>query len=220
MGEYLANLGYSVLGVRIAGHATQPEDMRRMNWQDWAASVEDGYYLLKGIVDHVFMVGLSMGGILSLRFAAHLPVSGVVAMATPFTLPEVLRLPYIEILSPLIPWIKQNPLDFQNKEAASDHVYYHNFPSKAIIQLRDLLSEMQVCLPQVTVPVLLIYSHQDKSVPPPNAAKVFAALGSKQKKLVWVENSSHNIPREPDREIAFKATDDFIRHVIGIDQPQ
>ncbi len=79
---------------------------------------------------------------------------------------------------------------------------------------------MRACLPHVTVPVLLIYSHQDNSVPPPNAEKVFAALGSKQKKLVWVENSSHNIPREPDREIAFKATDDFIRHVIGIDQPQ
>jgi carboxylesterase len=45
LGEYLANQGYTVLGVRLAGHATRPEDMRRMNWEDWAVSVEDGYYL-------------------------------------------------------------------------------------------------------------------------------------------------------------------------------
>ena len=61
MGEYLANEGYSVLGIRLAGHATQPEDMMRMHWQDWLASVEDGYYLLKDQVDHIFLVGLSMG---------------------------------------------------------------------------------------------------------------------------------------------------------------
>jgi carboxylesterase len=65
MGEYLGNLGYSVLGIRLAGHATQPEDMQRMHWQDWLASVEDGYWLLQGSVDQVFLIGLSMGGILS-----------------------------------------------------------------------------------------------------------------------------------------------------------
>ncbi|MBI1854527.1 MAG: carboxylesterase, partial [Chloroflexi bacterium] len=32
MGEYLADKGYSVLGVRLAGHATRPEDMIRSNW--------------------------------------------------------------------------------------------------------------------------------------------------------------------------------------------
>ncbi len=37
LGEYLAGQGHTVLGVRLAGHATQPEDMIRARWWDWAA---------------------------------------------------------------------------------------------------------------------------------------------------------------------------------------
>ena len=49
MGEYLNEHGYTCLGVRLTGHATDPEDMIRSNWTDWTASVEDGYSLLRGV---------------------------------------------------------------------------------------------------------------------------------------------------------------------------
>ena len=39
-----------------------PEDMIRSRYTDWIASIEDGYHLLKGITDNVFLIGLSMGG--------------------------------------------------------------------------------------------------------------------------------------------------------------
>ena len=48
MGEYLSAQGYPSLGVRLAGHATRPEDMIRSRYTDWMASVEDGYHLLRG----------------------------------------------------------------------------------------------------------------------------------------------------------------------------
>ena len=48
MGEYLHQRGFSVLGVRLTGHATRPEDLQRARWQDWLLSVEDGWQLLKG----------------------------------------------------------------------------------------------------------------------------------------------------------------------------
>jgi len=213
MGEYLGNLGYTVLGVRLAGHATQPEDMSRMRWQDWVTSVEDGYYMLKGWVDQVFVVGLSMGGILSLLFASQHPVSGVVAMSTPYALPNDPRLPFIRIISVFIPNVKQGPSDWQNPEAAKDHVCYPYFPTRAVIQLRDLLSEMRSALPMVRVPVLLIHSKQDTGVVPHNAEQILAALGSQDKQLFWVENSGHVIPREPDRYLAFKTTNEFIQRV-------
>jgi carboxylesterase len=213
MGEYLGNLGYTVLGVRLAGHATQPEDMSRMRWQDWVTSVEDGYYMLKGWVDQVFVVGLSMGGILSLLFASQHPVSGVVAMSTPYALPDDPRLPFIRIISVFIPNVKQGPSDWQNPEAAKDHVCYPYFPTRAVIQLRDLLSEMRSALPMVRVPVLLIHSKQDTGVVPHNAEQILAALGSQDKQLFWVENSGHVIPREPDRYLAFKTTNEFIQRV-------
>jgi carboxylesterase len=215
MGEYLANLGYSALGVRLAGHATTPEDMRRMNWTDWIASIEDSYFELTGCVDHVFVIGLSMGGILSLLFAAQHPVTGVITMSTPYALPNDPRLPFIRIIDLFMPWVKQGPPDWHNPEAAKDHVCYPYFPTRSIIQLRDLLHEMRSALAKVTAPTLIIHSRQDKGVVPRNAEQILSALGSQDKRIFWVEHSGHVIPREPDRELVFKATHEFIQRIMA-----
>src|ERR1051325_4960468 len=88
MGEFLNRQGYTCLAVRLTGHATDPEDMIRSRWTDWAASVEDGYALLRGLTDNIFLIGLSMGGDLALLTSTRLDVKGVIAMSTPARLPE------------------------------------------------------------------------------------------------------------------------------------
>jgi carboxylesterase len=215
MGEFLANQGYSVLGLRLAGHATTPEDMRRMHWNDWIASIEDGFYELKGCTDQIFIIGLSLGGILSLQFAANHPVTGIIAMSTPFTLPKDPRLPFLGIIALFMPWLKQGPPDWHNPDAAKDHICYPYFPTRSVIELRNLLKEMRASLPRITVPVLIIHSKHDTGVIPQNAEQILAALGSADKHVFWVENSGHVIPREPDRELAFQATHKFIQRIIA-----
>src|SRR5512138_3744096 len=84
MGEFLNRHGYTCLGIRLTGHATDPEDMIRSNWTDWAASVEDGYSLLRSFTDNIFLLGLSMGGALSLLMSTRLDVMGVAVMSTPY----------------------------------------------------------------------------------------------------------------------------------------
>ncbi len=85
-GAQMAQAGYSVVGVRLFAHATQPEDMFRARPRDWVASVEDGYHLLRGLSEQVVVMGLSLGGILSLHFASRFEVRGVVAMSVPYVL--------------------------------------------------------------------------------------------------------------------------------------
>src|SRR5512134_1587597 len=101
MGEFLNGHGYTCLGVRLAGHATHPEDMIRSRYTDWIGSVEDGYHLLRGVTDKIFLVGLSMGGDLALLLSTRLAqrVRGVVAMSTPYKLPDDPRLRHIEWIS-------------------------------------------------------------------------------------------------------------------------
>ena len=213
MGEYLGKQGYTVLGIRLAGHATRPEDMVRTRWQDWITSLEDGYCLLSGCTEQVFLIGLSMGGILSLLFASQHPVGGVITMSTPYALPDDPRLGLIRMLSSIMPKMKKGPSDQYDKEAAKDHVDYPYIPTKAIVQLRDLLSEMRAALPKVSVPALIIHSKLDAAVPPPNAEQIYAAIGSQDKQIFWVENSGHVIPREPDRNLVFTAAAEFIQRI-------
>ena len=215
MGEYLAEQGYAVLGVRLAGHATRPEDMLRCRWPDWIASVEDGYNLLSGVTRQVFMVGLSMGGVLSLLFAAQHPVAGVVAMSTPYALPPNPRLPIIRQIYWLQPRVEKGPPDWHNPAAGLDHVDYPYYPTLAVAELNDLLAEMRAALPSVKVPTLLVHSHQDTGVAPENMGRVYADLGSADKQMLWVEDSGHVVTREPERQRIFEAAHQFIQRLIS-----
>jgi carboxylesterase len=217
MGEYLAKQGFSVLGLRLAGHATRPEDMIRARYTDWTASVEDGYNLLHGITERIFLVGLSMGGILSLLMSTRLQVAGVVAMSTPYALPDDPRLRLIGLLSLFLrymPKSKDPPgTGWFDKEAYAVHVSYPQNPLRSIGELNKLMGAMRAALPEVDVPVMLVHSKNDTYVPPESMEKIFAELGTPDKQMMWVEGSGHVIPREPPRERVFQAATDFIRRV-------
>ncbi len=213
MGEYLADQGHTVLGVRLAGHATQPADLLRTRWRDWLASVEDGYRLLQGACDRIFVCGLSMGGILSLLFASRMPVSGAIAISTPYALPDDWRLPFLKLLHWVIPRVSKGPPDWRNLEAAGDHIDYPYYPTRTILELRDLLAEMRHALPAVTAPVLLVHSRLDGGVPPNNMQLIYDHLGTSDKQMLWVNNSGHVITREPDRQQVFEAAQAFIYRI-------
>ncbi|MBN2258448.1 MAG: alpha/beta fold hydrolase, partial [Anaerolineaceae bacterium] len=146
MGEYLSKKGFTILAIRLAGHATDPEDMRRSRWRDWLASVEDGVTLLRSTCRKVYTAGLSMGGVLSLIAASHYPINGAVAISTPYDMPHDWRLPFIKPLSMIIRNIAKGEADWQNSEAAKDHAEYPYYPSAAILQLQALLVDMRAGL--------------------------------------------------------------------------
>ncbi len=84
LGDFLASKGYSVIGVRLAGHATHPRDLKRTRWTDWLDDVENSLALLSKICSHRVLIGQSMGGMIALTAAAQFEVSAVVALSTPY----------------------------------------------------------------------------------------------------------------------------------------
>ncbi len=218
MGEYLNGQGLTCLGIRLNGHATDPEDMRRSHWTDWTASVEDGFHLLSGSVDRIFLVGLSMGGALSLLMSTRLEVSGVVAMSTPYKLPDDPRLRHIEWISKIVPFMPKSDEEpgagWFDKEAWKDHVSYPQNPVRSIGELNKLLGEMRAALPKVNVPVLLIHSRDDKYVPPESLEMIYADLTSASDKTkLYVTGSGHVVTRDAVRHQVFKAAGEFIQKV-------
>ncbi len=219
LGEYLNGEGYTVCGIRLAGHATRMEDMIRSRWQDWLLSVEDGYNLLSSSCEQIVLLGLSMGGALSLISAGSFPVQGVVAMSTPLRLPDSPILPFTKVLSWFVPSISKGSgkpgSDWFDQASWKQHVSYPRNPLRSVWELNTLLQVMRSSLPQVKVPVLLIHSRDDSYVIRDSMEKIHAALGSRDKQMLWVEGGGHVITEEPTRQVVFKAAAQFVKRVTG-----
>jgi carboxylesterase len=221
MGEYLNKQGLTCLGMRLNGHATDIEDMRRSRWTDWVASVEDGYQLLSGSVDRIYLAGLSMGGVLSLLMSTRLDVAGVVAMSAPFILPRDPRNYPVWLIKLYGRFFKYAPKSgdapgtgWFDKEAFAGHVSYQQNPVSSVAELKALLHEMQAALPQIRKPVMLIHSKDDTYVLSRNMENIYNGLvHASDKTKLYVTGSGHVVTRDAARNQVFEAALEFIRKV-------
>lgn len=217
MGEYLSQQGYPSLGVRLAGHATRPEDMIRSRYTDWMASVEDGYHLLSGITNRVYLIGLSMGGILSLLMSTKLDVAGVVTMSTPYRSPRDQPAWAMKIVSKFFkyqPKSKDDPSDtWFDKAAFAEHVSYPQNPVRSGAEFQLLAAEMRAALPEVSVPVLLIHSRNDTYILPENMENIYANLGTSDKNKLYITEAGHVVTRDAAKAQVFEAASEFIRRI-------
>ena len=217
MGEDLAGRGYSVLGIRLAGHATQPADMIRSRREDWMASVEDGYNLLRGAAQRIYLVGLSMGGALALLMSTRLEVAGVAGLSVPYRLPRDYPAWLLILLSRFIrfqPKSRRPPgSGWFDRAAYAQQVSYPQNPVRSIAELQLLLAEVRAALPRVRVPVLLLHSKDDSYVLPENLERIHARLGSPDKHMHWLMGSGHVVTRDAARLEAFQAVADFIERL-------
>lgn len=210
LGEFLAQKGYTVLGIRLAGHATQLKDMQHCHWVDWLNSVEDGFHLLSTCKKR-FVLGLSMGGILSLIAASRYPVDGVVAMSTLYEMPKDWRLNFLGVFKYLLPQISKGPSDWKDTTFEKEHIDYPVYPTSGIEQLKALTVVLKDSIKDVKCPTLLIHSKNDGGVAPENSQKIYNQLKCSEKEILWVENSGHIVTRDGERARVFQAIDDFIQ---------
>ena len=210
----LSQEGFTVLAPRLFGHATDPEDMLRARWWDWIANVEDALHILKDCTERQVVMGLSMGGILSLLAAARYPVDAVVSFSTPSDLPYDPRIKYLRWLYWLMPRQPKGKPDWHNSEAIKDHIDYPYYPTRSVLELQKLILAMRAELSSIKVPILFAQSHGDHTIPPESMDYLFEHVSSQVKSRLWVENSGHVIIREPEREKVFTAAKQFVNKVL------
>ena len=218
LGQDLANRGYTVLGARLAGHGTHPQDLARTRFRDWLISVEEGLALLQDAAERTFVIGQSMGGLLALLAAANYPLDGVVALATPFS-PHLERpsLP-LRLLGSLRPMVRKEGVEFDpelGSRREKDYPAYAVYPSRIYAEIVTLRQEMAAALPRIRVPVLLLQSRDDEMIPPDSMERIYEALGTDEKERGWLEGLSHGMVRDPRRQLVFDTIAGFLARVAG-----
>ena len=175
--------------------------------------------MLRCSTDQVFLLGLSMGGMLSLTAAARLDVKGVVAMSTPYDLPSLpMPLWAVRFLSRFKPYLPKGKVPgsgWFDQAAYAQHVAYPMNPVRSALELKLLAGQMQSALPLIKVPVLLIHSRNDDYVIKDSMERIYALLGTSDKRMLWVEGGGHVITEEPTRAQVFPAAAEFVQRVSG-----
>jgi len=84
-------------------------------------------------------------------------------------------------------------------------------PVAAIHELLELNRLVMRELPRVTTAALFIQGRKDRVIAPDSADVIAARVGTKDKRVIWYENSAHELPLGPDAPAMFAEIGAFIQ---------
>lgn len=208
IGESLAKAGFTVYGPRLKGHGTHYEDLENSTYQEWIASAEEGYLKLKEKCEQVYIVGLSMGGTITLHLAHKFPeTKGIVLINAAITSSRLKDLKDKEEPRYL------DKIGSDIKAPNVEELAYEKTPLKAVQQLLSFLEETEQKLTAISVPALILVSEEDHVVAPENSKLIYSQLNATDKELFTLHDSYHVATLDHDKElIASKATE-FIKRL-------
>ena len=208
LGERLAEAGIRVRGVRLAGHASAPEDLGQATQENWYESVVRGFEELRSYGDPNIVIGLSCGAVLAARLAEDQPeaVSGLVMLAPAFFLPwqAMLMVKVVSLLGPLTKSLylhNDRGSDIHDQSASLIHPTCKLMPLSAPIELLKLSALVRGPLDRIKQPALIMHSVNDHTCPQPkNVRYLMQHLGSIQKRAVMLDQSFHVITVDSDKD--------------------
>ncbi|MFZ5354699.1 MAG: alpha/beta hydrolase [Bacillota bacterium] len=210
IGEYLKERGFTVKGICIRGHGTSVADMKKTNYRDWINSAVEGYKALKQECDEVFVVGLSMGGLLGLYLARNFDVKGIVSMSAPIRI--INRKSYLELARKCIKRRRFSiTKDFVFKCSDKAVIGYDRAPLKSICNLFYLIRYVKQNLYAIRKPLLVLQSYGDRVVNPVSANIIYRKTNSEDKSIVYLHNSGHVITCDCEKELVFEEVYRFIK---------
>lgn len=219
LAESLAKKDIAVSIPMLPGHGTYSADLFNYGWRDWFNCAKSAYFELKSACEEIFICGLSMGGTLALHLAAHYPCNGVVSLAAAMELPAWKKL-MTRSLRRLVKYQnKRNGEDVKDEKAKQTLGSYQRFPLHAAEQLFQLLDHVRDDLPEISVPILVIHSVHDHTIPFSNAALIFDSVASSDKRKVDLDESYHVITVDCEKDRVKKEVFDFFQKQSRLLQP-
>ncbi|TAK28671.1 MAG: alpha/beta fold hydrolase [Chloroflexota bacterium] len=211
LAERLAAAGLAVLGPRLAGHGTRPEDLVHVTWQDWVASARGALAELRGDCGQVYVVGFSMGGTLALHLARNEDFRGLVLLGAPVTYPHPI-FPLLPILKHLTRYYTTSgSSDLTDPTAMDQMMTYKRISVSALNELRMLIKRARAALPAVTCPTLILHGGRDRTVRCTNAQLIHRRLTASDKRMVVFPRSGHALMLDVEREEVWREIHRFIR---------
>jgi carboxylesterase len=213
-GKALAAEGWTVRVPRLPGHGTRWQEMNLTTWEDWYAEADRNVRELQSRCSHVFVMGLSMGGSLTLRLAEeHGDAIRGIVLVNPAVHSERWDrhlLPILQMVVPSFPGISNDIAKPGQDEGAYDVI-----PLKAAHSLSFLWKQVKADIAKVTQPLLLFRSVEDHVVEPSNAAFILSHVSSHDAAEVLLPDSYHVATLDHDAAVIERDSIAFVRRLLG-----
>ncbi len=199
LGPVVNEAGYTVAVPRLAGHGTSVDDLATTTAGDWVDTVRTEVRAL-GDHDNVHLVGLSMGGLISLVLAAELDAATVTTINSPMRYRDRMTYlaPIIHRCRPYIAWPEREDPAL-DPEAQRLWMTYEGFPTRQLGEVVRLARRARRAAARVVAPVLVIQSEKDESVDPTSAPIICRSVAGPCR-IAWLKSSIHNALLDHERE--------------------
>ncbi|MTV26211.1 alpha/beta fold hydrolase [Nitriliruptoraceae bacterium ZYF776] len=220
LGRSLAARGHRVEVPCLPGHGTDVRDLARTRYADWFGAVERVVRQVREGTDHLVVVGLSMGGTLTLDVASRHPdlVDGAVVINPQISDPTQPLAKLAPVLQHVLPFVPRDLAGLPSDDIArpsADERAYPMVSAKAAQSLIVELPRIRSQLPRLTQPLLVAWSPRDHSVPPANAESLPGLVGSDDVERLVLHRSYHVATLDYDQPRLEAAVAAFVDRVGG-----
>lgn len=191
LGANLHRAGYTVIAPLLAGHGRGLEALADVRRSDW---IHDAVDATREVGDHhrVHLVGLSMGGLISILIAGRTRAATLTTINSPVVFRDW-RLRF----SRIVRFVKaefrwpEEAAPALDPDVAPYWIHTPGFPLIAAAELFSLSREARREAGRLRIPAVVIQSRTDDTTHPRSGSILHRALG-RMSTLVWLEDSMHN----------------------------
>ena len=198
LGRYLETKGYTCHAPIYKGHGVPPEQLVHTGSEDWWKDVMAAYQHLKDKgYEKIAAVGLSLGGVFSLKLAYTMPIIGVVPMCAPMYIKSE-EIMYQGILAYAREYKKRERKSPEQIEA--EMFEFKQTPMNTLKALQGLIRDVRNNIDMIYAPTFVVQARHDEMINTDSANIIYNGVESNVKEIKWYEDSTHVITLDKQRD--------------------
>ncbi|HGE5780041.1 MULTISPECIES: alpha/beta hydrolase [Bacillus] len=198
LGRFLEKKGYTCHAPIYKGHGVPPEQLVRTGPEDWWKDVMAAYQQLKDQgYEKIAAVGLSLGGVFSLKLAYTVPILGVVPMCAPMYIKSE-EIMYQGILAYAREYKKREQKS--PEKIAEEMMEFKKTPMNTLKALQDLIRDVRNNVDMIYTPTFVVQARHDEMINTDSANIIYNGVESTLKEIKWYEDSTHVITLDKQRD--------------------
>ncbi|WP_028403389.1 alpha/beta hydrolase [Ectobacillus panaciterrae] len=198
LGRYLEKRGYTSHAPIYKGHGVPPEQLVHTGPEDWWKDVMAAYNHLKELgYEKIAAVGLSLGGVFSLKLAYTVPVLGVVPMCAPM---------YIKSEETMYKGVLAYAREYKRYEGKSQEKIeqemqaFRQTPMNTLHALQNLIRDVRNNIDMIYAPTFVVQARHDEMINTDSANIIYNGVESSMKHIKWYEDSTHVITLDKQKD--------------------